>query len=119
MAEATFSYDELSDTLYISFGPPAKASGFELNDHMILRVNEPERKAVGITVLEYSLVAQQTEIGPRSFPLTGLERLSEAHRELVLEVLQHPPVSEILPLSAYTPSLLETVPITSLQRVDP
>jgi hypothetical protein len=67
--------------------------------------------------LDYSLLAQRTEIGPRSFPLTGLADLSDELRDMVLEILQRPPVSDILFLSSYTPSIAETIPITSLQSV--
>jgi uncharacterized protein YuzE len=117
MVEPTFNYDEISDTLYISFEPGAKATGVELNDHILLRINKSERKAIGLTFFEYSLLAQRTEIGPRSFPLTGLVKLSDELREIVFDILSRPPVSEILSLSAYTPSFLETIPITSLQAV--
>jgi hypothetical protein len=46
-----------------------------------------------------------------------LADLSDELRAIVLEILLHPPVSEILLLSAYTPSLVETIPITSVQAV--
>ena len=115
MAKPNFNYDEISDTLYISFEPGAEATGIELNDHILLRINKRERRAIGVTLFEYSVLAQKTEVGPRSFPLTGLSRLSEELREMVLELLQRPPVKDILSLSAYTPSLIETIPITSLQ----
>ena len=117
MAEPNFNYDEISDTLYVSFEPGAKATGVELNDHILLRINKSERKAIGLTFFEYSLLAQRTEIGPRSFPLTGLVKLSDELREIVFDILSRPPVSEILSLSAYTPSFVETIPITSLQPV--
>ncbi len=115
MTTPSFNYDEMSDTLYISFAPGEKATGIELNDHILLRINKVERRAVGLTIFEYSLLAQRTEIGPRGFPLTGLNRLSDGLRELVLDILSRPPVSEILSLLAYTPSPMETIPITSLQ----
>lgn len=117
MVKPTFNYDEMSDTLYVSFEPGAKATGVELNDHILLRINKSERKAIGLTFFEYSLLAQRTEIGPRSFPLTGLVKLSDELREIVFDILSRPPVSEILSLSAYTPSFVETIPITSLQPV--
>ena len=117
MTEPIFNYDELSDTLYVSFAPGEKATGIELNDHILLRINKKVRKAVGLTFFEYSLLAQRTEMGPRSFPLTGLADLSEELRDLVLEILLNAPVNEILSLSAYTPSLVETVPITSVQPI--
>ncbi len=115
MSEPAFNYDEASDTLYVSFAPGEAAIGIELNEHILLRINRQERRAIGLTFFEYSVLAQRTEVGPRSFPLTGLAELSEELRGLVLEILLHPPVSDILVLSAYTPSPLETIPITSLQ----
>lgn len=117
MSEPTFNYDEMSDTLYVSFAPGETATGIELNEHILLRINKQERRAIGLTFFEYSILAQKTEVGPRSFPLTGLAELSDEVRDIVLEILLRPPVSEILLLSAYTPSLVETIPITSLQPV--
>ena len=117
MSEPTFNYDELSDTLYVSFAPGEAATGIELNEHILLRINKSERQAIGLTFFDYSLLVQKTEVGPRSFPLTGLSDLSEELREIVLDILLRPPVSEILLLSAYTPSLVETIPITSLHPV--
>jgi uncharacterized protein YuzE len=117
MPTPNFNYDEPSDTLYVSFAPGEKATGIELNDHILLRLNKAERKAIGLTFFEYSILAQRTEVGPRSFPLSGLAQLSDELREIVLEVILRPPVSEILSLSAYTPSSIETIPITSLQPV--
>lgn len=117
MAEVSINYDEISDTLYISFEPGEKATGFELSEHILLRINKKERKAVGLTFFEYSLLAQRTEVGPRSFPLTGLAQLSDELREIVLDILLRPPVSNFLSVSAYTPSFVETIPITELQPV--
>ncbi len=115
MTGPDFNYDEASDTLYVSFAPGEKATGVELNEHILLRINKARRRAVGLTFFEYSLLAQRTEMGPRGFPLTGLDLLSDELREMVLEILLHPPVSELLSLLAYTPSPTKTIPITSLQ----
>jgi uncharacterized protein YuzE len=115
MTKTIFNYDEMSDTLYVSFQPGEKATGIELNDHILLRINKKERKAVGITFFEYSLLAQKTQVGPRSFPLTGLDQLPDELREIVLDILTSPPVSDILSLSTYTPSFVEAIPITTLQ----
>ena len=112
------NYDEVSDTLYISFSPGEKATGIELNDHILLRINKKERRAIGLTFFEYSLLAQKTEVGPRSFPLTGLAGLSDELREIVLNILQNSPVSDFLFLSTYTLSITETVPIISLHPLE-
>lgn len=117
MTEPIFNYDEMSDTLYVSFAPGEKATGIELNEHILLRINKRERRAIGLTFFDYSLLAQKTELGPRSFPLAGLIELSDELREIVLDILQRPPVSDILLLSTYTPSIVEAIPITSLQPV--
>jgi uncharacterized protein YuzE len=110
-----FNYDETSDTLYLSFSPGEDATGIELSDHILLRIDKQESRAIGLTFLDYSLLAQRTEVGPRSFPLTGLAGLEDELREMVLDVLRRPPVSEILFLSSYTPSITATIPIASLQ----
>jgi uncharacterized protein YuzE len=104
MRKPIFNYDEMSDTMYISFRPGEKATGIELNDHILLRIDKSERRAIGLTFFEYSLLAQKTEVGPRSFPLTGLAQLSNELRSIVLNILLRPPVSDILTLSTYTPS---------------
>ena len=115
MSEPVFKYDELSDTLYVSFAPGEQATGIELNEHILLRVNKVERRAVGLTLFDYSVLAQPTEIGLRCLPLDGLNDLSPELRELALDILRTPPVQNILSLSAYTPSAVEAFPVTSLQ----
>ena len=115
MSEPTFKYDELSDTLYVSFAPGEQATGIELNEHMLLRVNKAERRAVGLTLFDYSVLSQPAELGLRNLPLTGLDDLSPELRELVIEVLRQPPVRDILLLSTYAPSAVEAIPISSLQ----
>jgi uncharacterized protein YuzE len=107
-------YDEESDTLSISFAPGEHATGIELTDHILLRINTQERRVVGITLLDYSVIAQPTEMGPRSFPLVGLERLPPDLRAMVLDLLRQPPVHDILALAAYTLNLIETTPIITI-----
>jgi uncharacterized protein YuzE len=118
MQDPVFNYDEMSDTLYVAFEPGEKATGIELNDHILLRINKREHKAVGLTFFNYSVLAQRTKVGRRSFPLTGLAELSAELQEIVLNILQKPPVSDILTTSAYTPAyFIEPTPITALQSV--
>ena len=114
MNEPVTNYDELSDTLYISFDPGAKGTGIELNDHILLRIDKKWSQAIGLTFFEYSLLAQKTEMGSRSFPLSGLAGLSDEAREMILQILQSSPVNEYLKISAYTPSATEIIPITTL-----
>jgi len=115
MTEPIYNYDAESDTLSISFAPGEHATGIELTDHILLRISKQERRAIGITLLDYSVVAQQTDMGPRSFPLAGFERMPADLREVVLDILRQPPVRDILAISAYTPNLTETTPIIAIQ----
>jgi len=119
MNQPITNYDEISDTLYISFAPNVKATGIELNEHILLRIDKESRQAVGITFLNYSILVQKADFGPRSFPLTGLAKLSDETREIVMEILGSAPVKEVLSLSTYTPSLLESFPITMLHLSQP
>ena len=91
MKQPTTSYDEISDTLYVSYEPDQEATGIELNDHILLRIDVESRELVGITVFDYSIVVQRTEMGPRSFPLVGLQELPEDLQEITLEILSRPP----------------------------
>jgi uncharacterized protein YuzE len=115
MSKLNVKYDEASDTLTVCFEPGSKATGIELTDHILLRINQQQGKAVSIVFFEYSVLAQKTEMGSRSFPLTGLSQISNDLREMVFEILLSNPVSDFLHLSAYTVSLVETIPIVSIQ----
>lgn len=68
MEEPTIRYDEPSDTLHVEFVAGRSATGLELNENILLRVDKVARVAIGLTVLNYSLLAQRTEMGPRSSP---------------------------------------------------
>lgn len=63
MSATSMKYDEIGDTLYIVFALGEKATGIELNEHLLLRVDKAERRAVGLTIFDYSILAQPTEVG--------------------------------------------------------
>lgn len=112
----TYSYDQEVDILYISFAPGEKATAaVELNDSILLRFNRAEKRAIGLTLMDFSILIQPTELGPRSFPLTGLQDLEPEWQEVIIELITTPPVNQFLQVSIYTPSLVETVPITSVK----
>ncbi len=46
-------YDKKADVLYISFGPPRKASDSELTDNDII-IRKADDKIVGLDVLSFS-----------------------------------------------------------------
>ncbi|MBS1252355.1 MAG: hypothetical protein MAG451_01394 [Anaerolineales bacterium] len=115
--EPVLSYDKEADVLYISFSPGEKATtAVELNDNILLRFNRVEKRVVGLTLMDFSVLVQLTDMGPRSFPLSGLRELEPDWQDLVMEIVTQPPVSQILKVSVYTPSLAETIPIALVDR---
>ena len=115
--EPTYSYDKEADVLYISFSPGEKAtSAVELNENILLRFNRVEKRAVGLTLMDFSVLVQITNLGPRSFPLTGLNDLEPDWQDTVIEIITAPPVNQILKVSSYMASAAETVPITSIEK---
>lgn len=115
MSQPNIKYDETSDTLTVCFEPGSKATGIELTEHILLRINQQKRSCVSIVIFEYSVLTQKTEIGTRSFTLNQLPQISSDLREMVFDILLTPPVSDYLQLSAYTISNVQTIPIISLQ----
>jgi uncharacterized protein YuzE len=116
-AHHLYSYDKEADVLYISFSPGEKATtAVELNDNILLRFNRAQKRAVGLTLMDFSVLVQLTRLGPRNFPLTGLKELEPDWQEMVVEIITSPPVNQILKVSTYMPSLTEDMPITSVQR---
>jgi uncharacterized protein YuzE len=115
--EPTYFYDKDVDVLYISFSPGEKAtSAVELNDNILLRFNRAEKRAIGLTLMDFSVLVQLTNLGPRSFPLTGLNELEPDWQDAVVEIITKPPVSQFLRVSVYTPSLAEAVPIALVEK---
>jgi len=112
-----FTYDKEADVLYASFSPDEKATAaVELNSNILLRFNREEKRAIGLTLMDFSVLVQLTELGPRNFPLDGLRELEPEWQELVMGIITQPPVSQILKVSVYTPSLTESVPVALIDR---
>ena len=113
----TYSYDKEADVLYISFAPGEKpTSAVELNDNILLRFNLNEKRAVGLTLMDFAVLVQMTRLGPRSFPLSGLKDLDPEWLETVIEIITKPPVNQILRVSSYMPSMAEAIPITWVEK---
>jgi len=113
----TYNYDQEADVLYISFAPGEKATtAVELNDNILLRLNRTEKRAIGLTLMDFSVLVQLTKFGPRNFPLTGLDDLETEWQELVIALITSPPVNQILKVSTYTPSITHSIPVASVER---
>jgi uncharacterized protein YuzE len=113
----TYSYDKEMDVLYISFAPgETPTAAVELHDNILLRFNLAEKRAIGLTLMDFSVLVQMTQLGPRSFPLSGLKDLEPDWQEIVIEIITKPPVNQILRVSSYMPSMAEEVPIISVEK---
>ncbi len=115
--EPTFFYVKEADVLYISFYPGEKATtAVELSDNILLRMNRAEKRAIGLTLMDFSVLAEITDLGPRSFPLTGLNELEPDWQDAVIDIITKPPINQVLKVSVYTPSLNKTVPIAHVEK---
>jgi uncharacterized protein YuzE len=114
MSEPRIRYDEPSDALHIAFIRGRGATGIELNENILLRIDTGAGEPVGITIFNFSIIAQPTDIGPRSFPLTGLVDLDEDMRDTVMRIIRHSAVADYLALSGSTPTGSPELKIPSL-----
>ncbi len=109
---ARLKYDPEGDVLDIFFGENEPARGIQLTDQIALRVDAMMERVISLTILDYSLVAQETMYGRRSFPLTHLDALPEGVRVKVSRLLTSAPVDQFLKLSHFHTSPTNYVPIT-------
>ena len=108
-------YDQDADILEIFFGENEPATGIELTDYILLRLNRQTKRAVSLTLLHFSILAEQTEYGPRSYPLDKLDELTDELRELVLHIVTSMPVKQFLKLSYFQASPTEKILFTYVE----
>lgn len=108
-------YDTEADILEIFFGENGPATGIELTDQMILRIDQQQKRALSLMLLHFSILSQQTEFGPRNFAIDSLERLPAELRELVLRLLTSPPVNQFIKLSHLQLSPQEQRPLAYVE----
>lgn len=108
-------YDEEGDTLEIFFGENESATGIELTDHIVLRLNRTTARAVSLTLLHFSILTERTKYGPRSYPLCNLDELPEDLQDAVIRVITAAPVDQFLKVSYFQASQTERVPFTYVE----
>ena len=104
-------YDQEADILEIFFGENGPTTGIELTDQIVLRIDQQQRRALSLTLLHFSILAEQTEYGPRNFPVDKLNQFPEKLRELILRLTTSLPVSQFLKLSHFQISSAEQMPL--------
>jgi len=108
-------YDQEADILEIFFGANEPATGIELTDYIILRLNKQTRRAISLMLLHFSILTEGTEYGPRSYPLNKLDELPADLQELVLRVVTSMPVNQFLKLSHFQASPQKRIPVTYVE----
>ena len=108
-------YDPEADMLEIFFGTNAPATGIELTDHIVLRLNLQTKRAVSLLLLDFSILTERTEYGPRNYPLTTLHALPDEVCAGVLRVITSMPVKQFLKVSHFQASPTESVPLTYVE----
>ena len=108
-------FDQEADILEIFFGVNESATGIDLTDHIVLRLNQQTKRAMSLLLVDFAILAERTEYGPRSYPLETLNGLPEDLRELVLQLITSMPVSPFLQVSHLQVSPTERVPLTYVE----
>jgi uncharacterized protein YuzE len=85
------TYDPEGDILYVSFGTPTAATGYQLSDQVLLRVSPQTQEAAGLTFFNYSIHAKSGQ----DIPMPALEEDPELESQL-LPILVSPPVAHFL-----------------------
>ncbi len=91
-----YNHDPEGDILYISFSPGEKAkTAVGLTDNILLRFNRAEKRAIGITILNYSDIIKAIERYQQNFYilLNGLNDLEADWQEDVIETLRRTPAN--------------------------
>jgi uncharacterized protein YuzE len=91
MKPVRITYDPEGDILYITFGQPLAATGYQLSDQILLRVDPQTQQAAGLTIFNFSMHAHTTH----EIPLPGLEEEPEVKPSL-MTILSSPPVIHFL-----------------------
>ncbi|MCP4107670.1 MAG: DUF2283 domain-containing protein [Desulfobacteraceae bacterium] len=108
-------YNETDDILEIFFGENEPATGIELTDHILLRFSQKESRAVSLTIRHFSILTEQTEYGPRSYPLDSIDELPEELRESVIHSVMTAPVNQFLKMTCFQTSPVKSVPFTYVE----
>ncbi len=108
-------YDPEGDILEVFFGENEKATGIELTDQILIRVNQQSKQAVSLTLLDFSILTERTEFGPRSFALNRLDNLPGQLKELTFRLINSYPISQFLKISQFQASSSEHVPMTYVE----
>lgn len=111
MQSVRITYDAEGDILYLTFGEPTAATGYQLSDQILLRVDPRTQRAAGLTIFNYSIHVSTA----RKLPLPGLEE-DQAVKPALLRLLTTAPVGHFLRLTKTNQGVNVTLRSPSLQE---
>ncbi len=91
MRPVRITYDPEGDILYVTFGQPTAATGYQLSDQILLRVDPQTQQAAGLTIFNFSVHTQTAQ----EIRLSGIEEIPEV-KPCLLKILTSPPVTHFL-----------------------
>ncbi len=91
MRPIRITYDPEGDMLSMTFGQPTEATGYQLSDQILLRVNPQTQEVAGLTIRNFSVHAHTTQ----EIPLAEIDE-DPAVKSLLLLLLTSPPVTHFL-----------------------
>ena len=91
MKSIRITYDPEGDILSITFGQPTEATGYQLSDQVLLRVNPQTQEVAGLTIRNFSVHTNTTQ----EMPLPEIDE-DPAVKPLLLQLLSSPPVTHFL-----------------------
>jgi uncharacterized protein YuzE len=91
MRSVRITYDPEGDILYVTFGHPTEATGYQLSDQMLLRVNPQTQEVAGLTIRNFSVHTRTAQ----EILLSEIDE-DPAVKPLLLQLLNSLPVTHFL-----------------------
>ena len=113
------AYDAEADVMEIAFPGVEADYSIDLTDQITLHFNRKLARAGGLTFTSYRGLSQPAEVGPRSFPLTGLTHIPARLRPTVIRILSASPVNHFLRASTLIKPRTKAIPILAIERPAP
>jgi uncharacterized protein YuzE len=112
MRPIRITYYPDGDILYITFGQPTSATGYQLSDQVLLRMDPESQQAAGLTIFNFSMHTGAAQ----EIPLPTLDGDPELESYL-LPVLISPPVTHFLRIAEGKPGIRAILLSPSLREV--
>ncbi|HGJ66539.1 TPA: DUF2283 domain-containing protein [bacterium] len=96
--QINIDYDPEGDILYVTFGVKGrKGTGYQLNNHIYIRIDVDSNEPLGLTVLDYQQILTKREI-----ELSFWDEFEPKEKELIQSIVSKEPLSRFLSLKTMT-----------------